>query len=230
MKVDSPGVSPRDVLRSGQTSVMVLPKPPTPTLHDQEGLDHQVRCYRSTFSDRMDMRADVRTVAAYLDRHEGWFRRCAAPMEVEAIGPQAYALTLGRFGNFGFEVEPTTGLRLLPQQQGTYAIETVSLPDPDPDLAQLYDVDFQASLNLVREQCNSSDCHQTWVSWSLDLTVWIALPRVITLLPDGLVQLSGDHLLRQIVRQISRRLTWKVQEDFHASHGLACPSRRMAAF
>lgn len=101
-------------------------------------------------------------------------------MEVEAIGPQAYALTLGRFGNFGFEVEPTTGLRLLPQQQGTYAIETVSLPDPDPDLAQLYDVDFQASLNLVREQCNSSDCHQTWVSWSLDLTVWIALPRVIT--------------------------------------------------
>ena len=39
---------------------------------------------------------------------------------------------------------------------------------------------------------------------------------------------SGDHLLRQIVRQISRRLTWKVQEDFHATHGLECPPRRRA--
>jgi Protein of unknown function (DUF1997). len=53
---------------------------------------------------------------------------------------------------------------------------------------------------------------------------------VITMLPDGLVQSSGDRLLRQIVRQISRRLTWKVQEDFHGSHGLVCPPRRRATF
>jgi hypothetical protein len=53
---------------------------------------------------------------------------------------------------------------------------------------------------------------------------------VITLLPDGLVQSSGDHLLRQIVRQISRRLTWKVQEDFHGSQDLECPPRRSAQF
>ena len=36
--------------------------------------------------------------------------------------------------------------------------------------------------------------------------------------------------LKQIVRQISRRLTWKVQEDFHAAHGLSCPPRQRAAF
>jgi len=53
---------------------------------------------------------------------------------------------------------------------------------------------------------------------------------VITMLPDQLVQSSGDHLLKQIVRQISRRLTWKVQEDFHAAHGLSCPPRQRAAF
>ena len=64
------------------------------------------------------------------------------------------------------------------------------------------------------------------MSWDLDLSVWIKLPKVITMLPEGLVQSSGDHLLRQIVRQISRRLTWKVQEDFHATHGLACPARK----
>jgi len=44
------------------------------------------------------------------------------------------------------------------------------------------------------------------------------------------VQSSGDHLLRQIVRQISRKLTWKVQEDFHATHKLECPPRRRAQF
>jgi hypothetical protein len=70
----------------------------------------------------------------------------------------------------------------------------------------------------------------TSVQWDLDLSVWIRLPKVITMLPDNLVQSSGDHLLKQIVRQISRRLTWKVQEDFHASHDLDCPPRRRAAF
>ena len=67
-------------------------------------------------------------------------------------------------------------------------------------------------------------------SWQLDLSVWIQLPGVITLLPESLVQTSGDHLLKQIVRQISRKLTWKVQEDFHASHGLECPPRKRAQF
>mgnify|MGYP002880651748 FL=1 len=189
-----------------------------------------MRCYRSQFSDRMEMRADPDTIATYLDQHEGWFCRCAAPMEVDPLDPQAYALTLGRFGNFGFEVEPTIGLRLLPRQDRSYAIETVELPADDSALSKLYDVDFQANLSLVDRPEGPSEQGHTWVSWTLDLTVWISLPRVITMLPNGLVQSSGDHLLRQIVRQISRRLTWKVQEDFHATHSLACPPRRRAAF
>ena len=65
----------------------------------------------------------------------------------------------------------------------------------------------------------------TAVSWDLDLSVWIRLPQVITVLPDGLVQSRGDHLLRQIVRQVSRRLTWKVQEDFHAQYSLPMPAK-----
>ncbi len=63
-----------------------------------------------------------------------------------------------------------------------------------------------------------------------DLEVAIRLPAFIGVLPESLVQSSGDHLLRQIVRQVSRRLTWKVQEDFHAQAGLACPPRRRARF
>ena len=79
-------------------------------------------------------------------------------------------------------------------------------------------------MHLIPEQEHTS------VQWDLDLKVWIRLPKVITMLPDQLVQSSGDHLLKQIVRQISRRLTWKVQEDFHAVHGLSCPPRQRAAF
>lgn len=209
------------------------------TRHPPDALRHcedpQIRCYRSSFSDQMEMLASRDEVGAYLDRHEGWFRRCAKPMDVEVLDPQAYALRLGRFGNFGFEVEPTIGLRLLPQQQGTYAITTVPLPGNAEGLNGLYDVDFQASLRLepgeeALQPETNEPLNSTNVSWDLDLAVWIKLPKVITMLPDGLVQSSGDHLLRQIVRQISRRLTWKVQEDFHATHELVCPPRKRAAF
>ena len=155
-------------------------------------------------------------------------------MTVQAIDQQSYALTLGRFGNFGFEVEPTIGLRLLPQEQCVYRIETIEVEANanDPSLREHYDVDFQARMEL--KPLSGADAVDpelaTAVSWDLDLAVWIRLPRVITMLPEQLVQSSGDRLLRQIVRQISRKLTWKVQEDFHATHGLACPPRRRAAF
>ena len=189
--------------------------------------DPRVRCYSSQFADVMEMRAAKASVAAYLDRHEGWFRRCAAPMQVRPLEQNGYVLTLGRFGNFGFEVEPTIGLELLPQSAGIYRICTVPPERFQPGLGELYDVEFNAALQLEEQ---SGDAAHTIVRWELDLSVWIRLPAVIGLLPESLVQSSGDHLLRQIVRQISRRLTWKVQEDFHATHGLDCPPRRRAQF
>jgi hypothetical protein len=130
-------------------------------------------------------------------------------------------------------------LELLPQDAGVYRILTVPSPEADAVLAGLYDVEFNASLrldepgpeepDLSREEVDGLMAH-TLVRWSLDLQVWIRLPGMITILPEALVQSSGDRLLRQIVRQISRRLTWKVQEDFHASHGVPCPPRRRARF
>jgi hypothetical protein len=197
-----------------------------------------VRRYASTFADLMEMRAPVGVVASYLDRHEGWFPRCAAPMPVNPLGGDGYVLTLGRYGNFGFEVEPTIGLELLPQADGVYRIITVPAGQEDAALQALYDVEFNASLSLddaaAGSEVSAEEVDQlmahTLVRWQLDLAVWIRLPAMISLLPEGLVQSSGDHLLRQIVRQISRRLTWKVQEDFHASHGIPCPPRRRARF
>jgi hypothetical protein len=173
----------------------------------------------------MEMRAPVDQVAAYLDAHEHWFSRCAAPMQVEPVSSQGYRLTLGRFGNFGFEVEPTIALELLPQDQGVYRIDTI--PEVRGAMSDLYAVDFRACLELNpdREHPGSTE-----VTWQLDLEVGIRLPAFIGVLPESLVQSSGDHLLRQIVRLVSRRLTWKVQEDFHAQADLACPPRRRARF
>ncbi len=207
--------------------------------------DPQVRRYASHFADLMEMRAPADVVGRYLDRHEDWFRRCAAPMTVASLDRDAYLLTLGRFGNFGFEVEPTIALELLPQENGVYEIVTLPISEQSASLQRLYDVDFNASLRLdetdaqtlgtarplevSNEEVDRLMAH-TLVRWQLDLAVWIRLPSMLTLLPEGLVQSSGDHLLKQIVRQISRKLTWKVQEDFHANHGIPCPPRRRARF
>jgi len=210
------------------------------TLRHAFGQDQQVFRYASAFSDLMEMRAPAGVVSGYLDGHQVWFQSCASPMEVRPLGERGYELSLGRFGNFGFEVEPRIGLELLPRANGVYSIITVPAQTNDPALAGVYDVDFNASLELdeagperahelSREDVDRLMSH-TLVRWQLDLEVWIRLPSMLTFLPDGLLQSSGDHLLRQIVRQISRRLTWKVQEDFHARHGIPCPPRRRAQF
>ena len=51
--------------------------------------DPQVRRYASQFADLMEMRAPADVVGRYLDRHEDWFRRCAAPMTVASLGRAA---------------------------------------------------------------------------------------------------------------------------------------------
>jgi hypothetical protein len=177
------------------------------------------------FADCMEMYASAQTVASYLDAHQGWFRRCASPMNVELIGENGYALTIGRFGAFGYEVEPKIGLELLPPEQGIYHIKTIPVPNY---VAPGYDVDFQSVMQLV-EGANSSKRHSgqiTSVEWQLDLAVYVQFPKFIQLLPKSVVQSTGDRLLNQIVRQVSRRLTSKVQEDFHKSLGLPFPKAK----
>ncbi|HEY9876917.1 MAG TPA: DUF1997 domain-containing protein [Leptolyngbyaceae cyanobacterium] len=170
---------------------------------------------------QMEMMADPATVARYLDVHQDWFKRCAHPMEVESITENGYALVIGRFAALGYEVEPKVGLNLMPQDHGVYRIETIPVPGYTPPG---YDVDFRAALELTEAPAETPSAEiATHVEWELNLTVKIHFPRFINALPSSLVKASGDRLLNQIVRQVSKRLTRKVQEDFHKTLNLPLP-------
>lgn len=186
--------------------------------------------FRTEFQGWMDMYAPVSQVEAYLDAHQGWFVRCARPMQAEPIGETGYILTIGRFGSFGYMVEPKIGLNLLPEEQGVYRIQTIPVPD-QPYLN--YEVDFQAAMTLNPAFANGEDQellglqirHYTHVTWDLDLSVEIVFPRFIYRLPHRLLQSTGDRILAQIVKQVSHRLTAKVQDDFHKTLGLKLAKR-----
>lgn len=179
--------------------------------------------FHGQFTDCMEMYADVHTVAEYLNAHQGWFCRCAQPMTVEPLGTNGYALTVGRFGAFNYEVEPKVGLELLPPESGAYRIRTIAIPNY---VAPGYDVDFKAVMNLVDASTNSHyNGVVTGVEWELDLSVYLHFPKFIQRLPQSVIQATGDRLLNQIVRQVSRRLTHKVQEDFHTSFNLTFPKK-----
>lgn len=191
-----------------------------PVIADQQELLESGKKSRfaNQFADTMSMNADMKTVAQYLDKHQAWFTQCAQPMQVESLGTNGYALTIGRFNSFGYVVEPKIGLELLPQAQGVYPIRTVDIPDYSPPG---YDVDFQAEMHLVE----LVQAHRlvTQIEWHLHLAVTIQFPKFIHKLPSSVIQKTGDNLLKQIVRQVSKRLTQRVQKDFHGQAGLAMP-------
>lgn len=189
--------------------------------------------FHSHFQDCMEMYAEASQVTAYLDAHQDWFCRCAQPMKVELIGKNAYALLIGRFGAFGYEVEPKVGLELLPQDNGIYRIQTIPVPNY---VAPGYDVDFHATQSFVevpaseyfhadeRENAKLPEAI-TRVEWNLDLKVALRFPKFIHKLPQSLIQSTGDRILCQVVRQVSRRLTHRVQEDFHTTLGIPMPKK-----
>ncbi|MBW4533166.1 MAG: DUF1997 domain-containing protein [Pleurocapsa minor HA4230-MV1] len=191
--------------------------------------------FKVSFNGRMDMYSDLDTVAKYLDAHEGWFCRCAQPMKVEPVADNGYILTVGKFGSFGYEVEPKIAVVLNPPVDRVYLMQTIPLPDCD----EAYEVNYRAKMKLQEvavDACQTSSkglFNQqtnipqliTEVSWGLDLQVKVEFPQFISKLSPNLIQATGDRLLAQIVRQISPRLTYKVQQDFHNSHSLPMPPK-----
>ncbi|MCM1983845.1 DUF1997 domain-containing protein [Lyngbya confervoides] len=178
----------------------------------EDGVKPSPTRFRSTFEGVMELRGDRATVMTYLDAHQGWFCRCAQPMQVHPLGDNGYEIVVGRYGSHGFEVEPRIGLHLLPQEAGVYRIETLDLGEGSH---QCYQVDFNASLELVEDAGSHPDNPLTRVEWVLDLGVALQFPKFIHRLPQKLIQYTGDQVLAQIVRQVSKRLTAKVQDDFH---------------
>lgn len=188
--------------------------------------------FQGNYIGHMEMYADAASVAKYLDAHQDWFYRCAQPMAVEPIGKDGYSLTVGKFKSLNHEVEPKIGLHLLPQEEGVYRIETIPVPGYEP---AGYDVDFQASMTLC--EAETVDLPEgvvveqlTHVEWELNLSTWVEVPRFVQVLPDNLVKASGDKLLNQIVRQVSKRLTRKVQQEFHTAAGLPIPNNNKKRF
>jgi len=181
--------------------------------------------FYGNYADCMEMYAPPSIVAKYLDNHQEWFSRCAHPMKAEPLGKNGYALIIGRFASLGYEVEPKIGLELSPPDKNVYSIRTIPIPGY---IAPGYDVDYNAVLALVEAQKTDGGCPQeviTQVEWKLDLTVYLQFPKFIQRLPKSLLQTTGDKLLNQIVRQVSRRLTRKVQEDFHSAVGIPFPPK-----
>ncbi|BAW96595.1 hypothetical protein NIES970_15280 [[Synechococcus] sp. NIES-970] len=195
---------------------------------------HFVTHYRGI----MQMYAPLEAVAEYLARHGGWFHRCAKPMQVEPFTDNGYILTVGRFGNFGYEVEPRLAVVFEPPVDNAYRMYNVPLPEGQP---QGYAIDYDAVMcldHLPWDQVLATDTQArkmlgdrpmppviTQVNWELNLQVLVQFPKFIYKLPQGLLKSTGDRLLSTIISQVSPRLTFKVQQDFHDCLNLPLPTK-----
>lgn len=212
-----------------------IDRQPSNVSHSLE--DRRVYFY-THFQGYMEMYSDPDTTATYLQAHEGWFCRCAEPMKTEPIGNNGYILTVGRFGNFGYEVEPKMAVVLDPPVEGIYHMRSIPLPD-EPNLG--YELDYHASMQLkeipiklagkgLEKAYDQAGCHQlpetiTKIEWTLKMEVAVQFPQFVYRLPLSLTQSAGDRLLGQIIRQVSPRLSSKVQKDFHSLHQLPLPPK-----
>lgn len=175
--------------------------------------------FYGNYQDCMEMYAPVEEVEKYFNTHSEWFGRCAEPMKVEALDKNSYALAVGKFGAFGYDVEPKIGLELLKFQERQFQIRTIPVPNYQ---APGYEVDYKSLTHLIADRDGV-----TRVEWELDLVVELQFPRFMQRLSRSLIQSTGDRILNQIVRQVSRRLTHKVQKDFHQSLNIPFPQKKL---
>jgi hypothetical protein len=156
-------------------------------------------------------------------------------MKTRPIGNNGYVMTIGRYGAFGYDVEPKIAVVLDPPLDGVYRTRSVPIPD-EPFLG--YWVDYEAVMRLeeipplqIGEEArrlfqeNGLEIPPafTRVIWKLQMEVKVKFPAFIYNISRSIVQKTGDNLLARIVRQVSPRLTYKVQQDFHGRFDLPLP-------
>ncbi|MDJ0689193.1 MAG: DUF1997 domain-containing protein [Xenococcaceae cyanobacterium MO_188.B32] len=196
--------------------------------------------FRVSYLGSMEMYSDADTVADYLNAHEGWFCRCAQPMKVEPINDNGYILTVGCFNSLGYEVEPKIAIVLNPPIDRVYTMKTIPVTNYNPPG---YEVNYRASMELKEKTREENEKQKpainflknqnkktipnitTQVNWTMNLAVKVKFPKFIYKLSPSLIQSTGDRLLGQIIRQISPRLTYKVQQDFHTRYNLPIPPK-----
>jgi Protein of unknown function (DUF1997) len=77
-----------------QSSIVMNPELEQQDLVLADTKQLQPFCFSYRFTDAMLMGADVKTVAKYLDAHQGWFTRCAHPMTASPLGKNGYRLAI----------------------------------------------------------------------------------------------------------------------------------------
>lgn len=193
--------------------------------------------FTTNFQGYMEMYCPPQVVGQYLDKHEQWFTYCAQPMQAEPLGDNGYTLTIGKFGSFGYEVEPKMSVLFEVSPEQKYLMYSVEVPDYKP---LGYEVQYNALMELnplpVKECSAFSGKYPriiaeklpsevTQVRWELHLNVSVYFPKFIYRLPTSVIQSTGDRLLTQIVKQVSPRLTYKVQKNFHDEQQLPVPPK-----
>jgi Protein of unknown function (DUF1997) len=178
------------------------------------------KIFRSGFQGYMDLHSDPLTVAEYLDAHQGWFCRCAKPMNTVTLGDDQYLIVIGNFGALGYEIEPKMAVVLHRPKNQVYLMHSIPINDSPP---RGYEIDYRATMRLEELNCLSTKA--TRVIWNLDLKVAVEFPKFIDRLPHHIVQSSGERLLDKIVHQVSQKLTYRVQQDFHTTHSLPMPPK-----
>ena len=176
---------------------------------------------RATRCGQVDLETDRETLARYLRGHAQWIQRCFRPLQVEALSAETYRLQFFRMGGLGFELEPSFGVRIWPDEDYRFRLTSVELPG---DEGMPYRVNCQADFRLEELQGSLKDLPTTRVHWALHLEIGLALPRFLQVLPRKLVYRVARQVVQQVTRGLSDRFTDNVCRDFYRSIGRPdCP-------
>lgn len=216
--------------------VSPLPEGELPSPEDLELVPTAMQ-FQTRFGGCMEMYHNQSIVADYLEDHHSWFPECAQPMSAELMGENGYIITVGRFGSFGYYLEPKMAVMLDPPQGGFYYMRSIPIPN---ESTIGYDVNYQSQMTLseISPEQKGEKWLKHWlkkhsqipeiitqVHWELHLQVAVNFPRFIDKLPRNLLQGTGDRVLTEIVRQISPHLTYRVQSHFHDRFQLPLPGK-----
>lgn len=145
----------------------------------------------------------------YLRQPKRIVRAIAATSRIHEIGQDCYRLTMRPLKFFALKIEPTVDLKIWADANGTIYLKSVGCELKGIEtINEHFDIQLQGTM----QPCQVSG--ETYLKGGAELGLKIFLPPPFSMMPQQIVESTGNSLLRSILLKMKQQLMQQLLLDY----------------
>ena len=150
------------------------------------------------------------SIQHYLRQPQRLVNALVEPSRIEQLSEEYFRLKMRPLAFMTLSIQPTVDLKVWAESNGTVHLQSVAC-----EIRGVEYINQRFALNLKGHLSPYQLNDQTRLKGKADLEVQVELPPPLSLVPNSLVEATGNGLLKSVLLTIKQRLLNQLLVDYH---------------